>query len=175
MFRWIQITKEQADESTKNNSVPRNSGYEYTNEKGVKMVEYHVDSCTLFQYNLNEMAIYGGNLRVRNPKHEKPLIIFGYNECIFKQYLLTKNNWMDPDDETVLVPKDEGQGVMISAFQCREFEMGITNHLLMKSMRAAITNQLITFSDSLDTCHGYMNVINRGNEIDESSLSENLI
>ena len=39
---------------------------------------------------------------------------------IFKQYLLTKKSWYGPDEMSVLVPKDGGEGVMISAFQSRE-------------------------------------------------------
>ena len=37
-----------------------------------------------------------------------------------------ETNWCAPDGETVLVPKDEGQGVMITTFQCREFGMIIS-------------------------------------------------
>ena len=58
-------------------------------------------------------------------KNEIPLVMFGHDECIFKQYLLTKKAWMLPSGETQLVPKEEGQGVMISAFQSREFGFGM--------------------------------------------------
>jgi hypothetical protein len=47
--------------------------------------------------------------------------MFGHGEYIFKQYLLTQKAWMLPMGETQLVPKEEGQGVMISAFQSIEF------------------------------------------------------
>jgi len=33
-------------------------------------------------------------------------------------------SWCGPNGETVLVPKDDGQGLMISAFQSREFGFG---------------------------------------------------
>ena len=55
----------------------------------------------------------------------KPLIIFGYDECIFKQYLLMKNTWVGPSRETILVLKDEGQGVVISAIQSCKFGFGL--------------------------------------------------
>jgi hypothetical protein len=50
--------------------------------------------------------------------------MFGHDECIFKQYTLTNKHWKAPNGATVLIPKDDGQGVMISAFQSREFGFG---------------------------------------------------
>ncbi len=60
--------------------------------------------------------------------------MFGHDEAIFKQYLLTKKAWSGPNGETVLVPKDDGQGVMINAFQARElgFCMELTKDQLDK-------------------------------------------
>jgi hypothetical protein len=52
---------------------------------------------------------------------EPALIMFEHDECIFKQFLTTTKSWQAPNGETVLIPKDDGQGVMISAFQSREF------------------------------------------------------
>jgi hypothetical protein len=88
------------------------------------MVEYHVDSYQGFQDKMDKEAEFGGKLSVRI-KNERPLIMFGHDECIFKQYLLMKKAWMLPTGETQLVPKEEGQGVMISAFQSREFGFGM--------------------------------------------------
>ena len=53
------------------------------------------------------------------------MIIFGHDECIFKQFHVTKKAWTGPNGETVLIPKDDGQGVMISGFQSREFGYGL--------------------------------------------------
>jgi hypothetical protein len=36
-----------------------------------------------------------------------------------------KKYWVAPDGHQVLVPKDKGQGVMVSAFQIREFGFGL--------------------------------------------------
>jgi hypothetical protein len=55
----------------------------------------------------------------------KPMIIFGQDECIFKQFLMTKKTWIGPNGEKNLVPKDEGLGRMISAFVSREFGFGL--------------------------------------------------
>jgi hypothetical protein len=89
------------------------------------MVEFHVDDLKLFQQEMNEKNGWGGRLSVRFPNHLKPLIIIGHDDCIFKQYSLSKKYWVAPDGQWVLVPKDEGQGVMVSAIQSREFGFGL--------------------------------------------------
>jgi hypothetical protein len=45
---------------------------------------------------------FGGKLSVRIG-NERPLIMFGHDECIFKQYLLTKKAWTLPMGEMQLV------------------------------------------------------------------------
>ena len=57
---------------------------------------------------------------------KKKLIIPGQDECIFKQYTFTKKAWVGPNGEKMLIPKDDGQGIMISAFQSHEFGFGLT-------------------------------------------------
>ena len=70
---------------------------------------------------MNATTVFGGNLSVRKPPDQKPLIIFGQDECIFKQYTFSKKAWRSPDGALPLIPKDEGAGIMISAFISREF------------------------------------------------------
>jgi hypothetical protein len=43
----------------------------------------------------------------------------------FQISLHLQKNWMGPNGETAIVPKDEGAGIMISAFQSREFGFGL--------------------------------------------------
>jgi hypothetical protein len=50
----------------------------------------------------------------------------GQDECIFKQYSTSRKGWMAPDGRKALIPKDEGQGVMISSFVSREFGYGMS-------------------------------------------------
>jgi hypothetical protein len=38
---------------------------------------------------------------------------------------MTNKSWVAPDVERVLVLKEDGQGLMISAFQSREFGFGL--------------------------------------------------
>jgi hypothetical protein len=88
------------------------------------MVEFHVDaSDKLLLGNIN--GDFGGNLSVRFPTGCKPLISFGHDEFIYKQFLITGKTWIGPGGERNIVPKDDGLGVMVSAFQSREFGFGV--------------------------------------------------
>jgi len=98
------------------NKIPKNSGFHYKEESEIDIVEYHVDACNMFSEQLKEKE-FGSNLSVSFPREEKLLIISSHDECIFKQYALTKKAWVAPNRECVLVPKDKRQGIKISAFQ----------------------------------------------------------
>ena len=50
--------------------------------------------------------------------------MIGQDECIFKQFLFSHKHWSLPDGTTPPMPKEEGQGVMLSAFVSREFGFG---------------------------------------------------
>ena len=43
---------------------------------------------------------------------------------MYIQEFFSPKSWKGPDVETLLIPKDEGMGIMISAFQQREFGFG---------------------------------------------------
>ena len=105
--------------------VTSGSGYHYTDElTGEPMVEYHVDTCREFMERKNNDSEFGGNLSVRRDQTKRPLIVFGQDECIVKQYQFTQKSWNGPNGETALIPKDDGLGVMISAFVSCEFGFG---------------------------------------------------
>jgi hypothetical protein len=55
----------------------------------------------------------------------KPIICFGHDGCIFKQFILTGKSWKEPNDETAVAPKDDGAGVINRAFQFCEFGFGL--------------------------------------------------
>ena len=117
MHRWIQFTADEAAVMEDNGDVARGAGYKEGN-----IVEYHVD--TVNPSKLKE-TLFGGELSIRFPTGAKPLIIMGHDECIFKQYTMPRKQWYGPNKETYCVPKDDGMGIMISAFQCREFGFGM--------------------------------------------------
>ncbi|KAI2504135.1 hypothetical protein MHU86_10335 [Fragilaria crotonensis] len=117
MFRWIQVSLEEAEKLQALGKVTKGSGYKYTDElTGKAMVEYHVDTCRGFMDCMNEQtSIFGGNLSVRMNPDERPVISFGQDECIVKQYYsFTNKSWTGPNREQALIPKDDGLGVMMS-------------------------------------------------------------
>jgi hypothetical protein len=104
---------------------------ELSNKKGYKVqkdnetyYEYHVDDHITFQDECASLP-FGGNLSVRKPANKNPALIFGQDECIFKQYLTNGKTWCMPDGTKPLLPKDEGQGLMVSAFTSRDLGFGL--------------------------------------------------
>ena len=103
--------------------VTPNSGYQYRTKEGTDIVEYHVDSSHLFEERMRRETRFGGQLSVwREPNVDDWLhIIFGHDKSIFKQYHMMKKAWGASNSKRVLIPKDDGQGLLISTFQSREF------------------------------------------------------
>jgi hypothetical protein len=124
-FWRIQISQEEAHDLEQAGIIVKGSGYNYNKpETGLPMVEYHVETYELFQERMNAETTFGGKRSVRY-KDGRMLIIWGHDEAIFKQYLLTKKGWVGPNSEIGLKPTDEGMGLMISAMQCCEFGFGL--------------------------------------------------
>jgi len=67
----------------------------------------------------------GSNLSIQFPEGQCPLIIFGHDECIFKQFTMSTKSWVGPNGKTVIVPKDDRLSAMITAFQSWEFGFGL--------------------------------------------------
>ena len=121
-YRWITITQLERDAMVKKGEILNDLGYKFE-KAGSVFYEFHVDDHEIFQQKCQHL-LYGGQLSVRFPPNAKPLIIFGQDECIFKQYLFTKGVWVLPDGQRQLIPKDEGLGVMLSSLCSREFGYG---------------------------------------------------
>ena len=130
--RWIQVTKEKVEKWRGEKTVPfqfndKAKGYSYLSPDGVEMVEYHVDDHDFLHEVADEMGfgIMGGNVSERRPPMSKPVIIFGQDECVFNQFLLSGKQWVGPDGHRALLPKTDGMGLMLSAFQSRETGFGM--------------------------------------------------
>jgi hypothetical protein len=105
MFCWIQLPLEQVKEMEENLECDEGLGYRYSNsESGKRMVEFHVIKHPSFQDRVL-MKKYGGSLSLRKPSHLKPLICFGQDECIFKQFSFTQKAWTAPDGQKAMIPK----------------------------------------------------------------------
>ena len=126
-FRWIQITEEKAIElEEKHIGFRREDGYQYkSNEnENISMYEFHIDTHKCLLSLIGADAEYGGYLSVRKNRNDKPLIIFGQDECIFKQYQMNTKRWVLPDGSSALLPKSDGQGIMYSSYVSRDFGYG---------------------------------------------------
>jgi hypothetical protein len=120
--RWVQIPLQRFEQMVQDGELSPGSGYRYNKndeDGGCTYIELHVDDHPSFQDECNNLP-YGGHLSVRKDPTQKPLMIMGQDECIFKQYTLATKSWSTPDGTRALLPKDDGQGVMVSSFVCRE-------------------------------------------------------
>lgn len=114
--RWIQVSRAASKLLEDQGFVAKSCGYNYTDEHGSEMVEYHVDASDKFP-----PLPMGGNLSVRKSANAPTVMFIGQDEAIFKQFLFLSKMWTGPNGERPLLPKDEGAGVMISSFISREY------------------------------------------------------
>ena len=121
-YRWYSIPKTKKNEMVQNGDLLDELGYEYEKD-GINMVEYHVDDHVSFQETCSSLP-YGGNLSIRKDPNLKPLMINGQDEVIFRQNTFTGSSWTLPDGTKQLLPKDDGQGLMLSSFCSRELGYG---------------------------------------------------
>ena len=110
-FCWIVLNETNVKElEEEDNTFLRKYGFKFV-ENGNTFYEFHVDDYHSFQ-NLQ----FGAYLSKRKKLRDKPVIMIGQDEAIFKQYLLTSKHWMEPDGTTALSPKDEGHELKVSCF-----------------------------------------------------------
>lgn len=123
---WLQKRADDEDlvKLYEDGQLNRNQGYRFE-RGGEEWIEFHVDDHKSFFDWGNENCKYGGELSVRFPEGQKPLIRLGQDEAIWKQYKMSKSAWRGNNGEIGLVPKDDGAGVMISAIVSRPFGLGM--------------------------------------------------
>ena len=89
-----------------------NPGHVYID--GASYEEFHVDDSDAFLPARAKFEM-GGNLSVRFPAWAKPLLRMGQDKSIYKAFQFPSRSW-PCDGATVLLPKIEGVGDMVSAF-----------------------------------------------------------
>jgi hypothetical protein len=95
-------------------------GHSFTDDDGRPMREFHVDCHdALLQFINPETGLFGGNLSVRFPDGKQPLIIVGQDKMITYQFLFSAKSWKGPHGKALILPKGEGEGIMVSAFVLR--------------------------------------------------------
>ena len=95
--------------------------YKYKDGNRDTCIKFHVDDGNHLT-KMGSKTPFGGYLSVCKPKDEKPLIIFGQDECIYKQFIFCNKCRMRPKGESQLTPKDEGEDLIVSGFVSREYE-----------------------------------------------------
>ena len=71
----------------------------------------------------------GGCLSVRFPAAEKPIMLIGQDESTFHQLVFSRRGWKTPMGHSFIQPKGDGEMLMVSAFQSREFGLGLGDYL----------------------------------------------
>lgn len=61
---------------------------------------------------------------MRGKEDENPIIMFGQDGCIVKEYLFTNKYWALPNINIPPMPKEEDQGIILSSFVSRELGYG---------------------------------------------------
>jgi hypothetical protein len=69
-------------------------------------------------------VLFGGNLSLRFPQGKRPLIIVDQYKMITYQSLFPAKSWKGPHGEALILPKGEGEGIMVSAFVLSELGLG---------------------------------------------------
>jgi hypothetical protein len=76
-------------------------------DEGNKMIEFHIDAIADEKFNAIHCLIRDAEMKTnglganqswfRTDKLRKPLVMIGQDECIFKQFLMTKKAWQSKD------------------------------------------------------------------------------
>ena len=110
MHKWIQVSVKEVKQLQEKHKFILKSGHFYTDiQTGTEMVEYHVDTCDHF-HTMMKYSNFGGNISVTFPADEKPIVLLGHDECIFKQFQFTNKGWVSDEWVREILPKDKGLG-----------------------------------------------------------------
>jgi len=154
MYRWVQLTQDEFNEIKGQGAT----GYDYLDDDGKQMIEMHVDCCPQDILSKKITTTYGGNLSIRKDPNTKPVVSFGQDEVIIKQYILPPKQWVGSNGERAISPKDEGYGIMYSCFCSREF--GLFTELTPEHLeRVNLQRENKKYADStaLKTLRGHDN------------------
>jgi len=103
---WVQVPATHVKELEEGGEITIGSGYKYNDAKtGGEMVEYQVDASEKLKQWVNT-GYAGSNLSIQFPTGQKSIIVFSYDECIFKQFTVSSKSWIGPNGETNVIQKD---------------------------------------------------------------------
>ncbi len=126
--RWVQLTVDELQQiksTLESGCCILNEGYHFQ-KAGIHMIEFHVDDHEALQDFANQKNLeFEGSISVRAETGKKAIIVFGQDEAIYNQNTTNTMQWVGPGGERPLLPKNNGMGKMISAFQSRDTGWGI--------------------------------------------------
>ena len=124
-YRWVQLSEDECQkyEESSDDDFDRSQGYKFIKD-GLTYYEFHIDDHEDFPALFSSGDSFGGNLSVRMPSGQKPIIIFGQDETAFNQYSFNTKQWVTPEGHRSILPKNNGYGMMVSSFCSREFGYG---------------------------------------------------
>ena len=64
-------------------------------------------------------------MSVQAPPGSKPIIVLGQDEAVFNENSTSSKQWVGPTGERPILPKNNGLGRMVSAFQSRDLGWGM--------------------------------------------------
>ena len=116
---------------------------------------------------IGEKGYFGGRFGVRMNMGGRPVICLGQYGAIFKQYIFTKKMWTHRG-KCWLVPKYQGYGIMISAFQSQQF--GLVYPLKVPDLQTIIYGYMLVIMQegihTLPLCTNcYMQATGQGDEL----------
>jgi hypothetical protein len=125
-YLWVQVNKATAVEleNDPKSPLPKNISHEYVQE-GREMREYHIDAHYSLKNHVHPTnREHGANLSIRKNSATRPVICVGEDESAFSQYAFSTKSWKGPNGEQKLLPKGEGETLMVAGFMSRQFGLG---------------------------------------------------
>ena len=62
---------------------------------------------------------------MRMDRNKKPIMIVGQDESTYHQFFFSKKQWKGPKGRQMIMPKGDGEMLMVSGYQAREFGLGL--------------------------------------------------
>jgi len=132
---WVQVPLDEAraleEESDENKpQLMRNTWAFEFEQTGQTFREYHVDCHPVFaKYVSSQNKCWGGNLSCHFPIGAWPVILIGKDESVFKENHFSSRVWHGSEGQSMLQPKDEGHGWMVSAYVSRAWSFLVSDML----------------------------------------------
>ena len=165
-YRWVQLSKDDMQKLMEDyDDFPKNACYNYIDtNNNLQMSEFHVDThpC-LNTFISTDNLKYGGNLSVRKNPNDNLLMIIGQDESTYHQFTFSKKQWKGPQGCQMIMPKGEGEILMVSGYQSREFGLGLGNlltHASIEQINERRSNQHYKSQDDAKIVH---NTTKKGN------------